>query len=209
MAHYGSWPSIERHGLLSTSSLLDVFGIQGLRRDRIESQWRSASSPIEHPKHGHAVVRDQLPLRPDLLARCLTEGMTPEEWYRTLNAHVFFWVDEPHLDTLLNARAYREFPQTVLILDTALLLERHLPAIRLSSINSGSILRGGAPRGRQTFVPVAEYQTSRLVELCVVGAVADVRELVLTVEHRWPDGQRRLLHEGRRQPSNRGAIARS
>jgi len=119
--------------------------------------------------------------------------MTPEDWYRTLNAHVFFWVDEPHLKTLLNARAYRELPQAVLVLDTARLLERHLPAVRLSSINSGSILRGGAPRGRETFLPVADHSQSRLVELCVIGAVPDVRALVLTVEHWWPDGRRELL----------------
>lgn len=193
MAHFGSWPSIERHGLLSTSSLLDVFEIQGPERDRIESRWRSTSIPIDHPEHGQAVVRDQLPLRPDLLRRCLRDGMTPEDWYRTLNAHVFFWVDEPHLKTLLNARAYRELPQAVLVLDTARLLERHLPAVRLSSINSGSILRGGAPRGRETFLPVADHSQSRLVELCVIGAVPDVRALVLTVEHWWPDGRRELL----------------
>lgn len=193
MAHFGSWPSIERLGLLSTSRLLDTFEIQGPERDRIESQWRSAPIPIEHPDNGRAVVRDQLPLRPDLLARCLTDGMTPQDWYRTLNAHVFFWVDEPHLRTLLNARAYREFPQTVLIVDTAPLLDRHLPAVRLSSINSGSILRGGAPRGTETFLPVPDYEKSRLVELCVAGAVPDVRELVVTVEHRWPDGRREIL----------------
>lgn len=193
MAHFGSWPSIERHGLLSTSRLLDVFEIHGRERDRIESRWRSTSIRIEHPEHGQAVVRDQLPLRPDLLQRCLTDGMTPEDWYRTLNAHVFFWVDEPHLKTLLNARAYRELPQTILVLDTARLLERHLPAVRLSSINSGSILRGGAPRGRETFLPVADHTQSRLVELCVTGAVTDVRALVLAVEHWWPDGRRELL----------------
>jgi hypothetical protein len=193
MAHFGSWPSIERHGLLSTSSLLDVFEIQGLERDRVESQWRSTSIPIEHPEHGRAVVRDQRPLRPDLLARCLTDGMTPADWYRTLNAHVFFWVDEPHLGTLLNARAYREFPQTVLVVDTARLLNRHLADVRLSSINSGSILRGGAPRGTGTFLPVPDYQKSRIVELCVTGAVPGIRELAVTVEHRWPDGRSEIL----------------
>lgn len=194
MAHFGSWPSIERYGLLSTSSLLDLFQIHRPERHRIESQWRSKSIPIEHPDHGRAVVRDQLPLRPDLLARCLTDGMTPEDWYRTLNAHVFFWVDEPHLDTLLNARAYRDLPQTVLVLDTARLLERHLPAVRLSSINSGSILRGGAPRGRGTFLPVSEHRMPRLVELCVVGGVPDVRKLALSVEQLAPDGGRELLY---------------
>lgn len=193
MANFGSWPSIQRHGLLSTSRLLDLYEVQGDERDRIESQWRSTSIPIENHEHGRAVVRDQLPLRPDLLGRCLTDGMTTADWYRTLNGQVFFWVDEPHLETLLNARAYRDLPHTVLVLDTARLLERHLPEVRLSSINSGSILRGGAPRGRHTFRRVSEHDSSLLVELCVLGTVPEASDLALTVEHRWPDGRRELL----------------
>jgi hypothetical protein len=197
MAHYGSWPSIQEHGLLSTSALLDLFEIHGAEREQIEAHWRGASIRIRHPRHGDAVVRDQLPLRPDHLARCLTNGLTPEDWYRILNRHVFFWVDEPHLETLLNAKAYRDLPQTVLVLDTARLIDRHLECVRLSSINSGSILRGGALRGPNTFVPVTEDRKSRLVELCVVGSVPDAKDLVMSVEHRGTDGGREQLF-GRR-----------
>ena len=32
MAHAGSWPMIQRHGLLSTTALLDLFEIGGERR---------------------------------------------------------------------------------------------------------------------------------------------------------------------------------
>ena len=35
MAECGSWPSIRRHGLLSTSALLDLYGVQGAERDVI------------------------------------------------------------------------------------------------------------------------------------------------------------------------------
>ena len=198
MAHDGSWPSIRRHGLLSTSALLDLFGVVGPKREEIEANWRPVSVPIEHPVYGQAVIRDQLPLRPNALARCLSNGMTTNEWYRTLNTHVFFWVDEPHLETLLNARAYRDHPQTVVTLDTARLLERHLSSVRLSSINSGSVLRGGALRGLETFAPVVDFGKSRLVELCVVGAVQDAEELVVSVERRLPGGRRQLLY---RSPS--------
>jgi hypothetical protein len=199
MAEFGSWPSIQKHGLLSTSALLDLFEISGSDRERIQSQWRGASIRIHHFDHGDAVVRDQLPLRPDHLARCLTDGMVPEDWYRILNRHVFFWVDEPHLDTLLNARAYRQLPHTVLVLDTARLLERHLPGVRLSSINSGSIIRGGAARGAGTLLPVTGHTKYRIVELCVVNAVPDAKELVIVVEHRWPDGRRELLYQAPRR----------
>jgi hypothetical protein len=197
MAHFESWPSIQRHGLLSTSALLDLFGVRGPERERIEAHWRGGSIRIEHPDHGAAVVRDQLPLRPDLLARCLTDGLSPSDWYRILNRHVFFWVDVPHLDVLVRAKAYRDLPQTVLVLDTAKLLERHLADVRLSSINSGSILRGGALRGPRTFQTVAEHPTYRIVELCVVGSVPDAKDLAIRVEHWWPDGRRDLLFRTR------------
>jgi hypothetical protein len=193
MAHFASWPSIEQHGLLSTTALLDVFGVRGAERERIEAEWRGDSIRIEHPDHGVAVVRDQLPLRPDHLARCLTDGLLPADWYRILNRHVFFWVDEPHLEVLIRARAYRALPQTVLVLDTAKLLERHLGDVRLSSINSGSILRGGALRGPSTFQTIAEHTKHRIVELCVVGSVPDARDLAVRVEHWWPDGRKDLL----------------
>jgi hypothetical protein len=44
-------------------------------------------------------------MRERALIKCLV-GMPPEQWYRTLNRHVFFWVASERLDTLLNARAY-------------------------------------------------------------------------------------------------------
>lgn len=195
MASFESWPLIERHGLLSTSSLLDLFEVTGAERDAIESEWRSASMPITHPIYGRAVVRDQLPLRPSLLARCLQDGLSPGDWYRVLNRHVFFWVDEGHLWTLRGAKAYRDAPQVIIEVDAAELLDRHSQDVRLSSINSGSILRGGAARGSGTFRTIAEHSSSRVVELCVVGAVPDIRELAIQAWHHWPDDQIRYLFQ--------------
>jgi hypothetical protein len=194
MADFGSWPSIERHGLLSTTALLDLFEIVGEQRDSIEARWRPASVVIEHPEHGRAVIRDQLPLRPDLLRRCLTDGLAPADWYRTLNGHVFFWADRPHLETLVHARAYRDFPQTVIIVDTARLLARYLDRVRLSSINSGSIIRGGALRGPNTFRSIQEHASYRVVELCVAGGVTALLDAVVSAEHVWPDGRIEVLH---------------
>src|SRR2546429_180882 len=36
MAEAGSWPSVEQHGLLSTSALLDLFEVTGEKRRDIE-----------------------------------------------------------------------------------------------------------------------------------------------------------------------------
>jgi hypothetical protein len=42
LAEAGSWPSIERHGLLSVSALLDLFEVDGNRREELESQVRQS-----------------------------------------------------------------------------------------------------------------------------------------------------------------------
>ena len=91
MAEDHSWPSIERHGLLSTSALLDLYEISGAARRAIESARRASSVTITHQRHGTAVVRDQKPMHESALARCLDDEMTPAQWYRLLNAKVFFW----------------------------------------------------------------------------------------------------------------------
>jgi hypothetical protein len=71
MAERGSWPSIRRHGLLSTTALLDRFEISGRERTSIEARRRSASITLSRPALGSAVVRDQLPMDDRGLSRCL------------------------------------------------------------------------------------------------------------------------------------------
>src|SRR5580700_3745553 len=102
MADAESWPSIQKHGLLSTSSLLDLFGISGKERRDIESTRRPNSVEITSPKYGRAVVRDQKPLSESKLAKSLS-GCTVPEWYRLLNKRVFFWLTKSRLQTLLSA----------------------------------------------------------------------------------------------------------
>ena len=53
MAAEGSWPSIQQHGLLSTSALLDFFEIEGGEREKIEDRHR----PKSHPRHEPAPLR--------------------------------------------------------------------------------------------------------------------------------------------------------
>ena len=106
MAECGSWPSIKRHGLLSTSALLDLFGGQRCgATSGIESHVALQESvTVEHPEHGVAVIRDQRPMPPKALELVL-DGMTPSEWYQLLNGKTFFWVCERDLKKLLNASA--------------------------------------------------------------------------------------------------------
>ena len=71
MAEAESWDSIQAKGLLSTSALLDLFEVNGQERFAIESCHRPKSVTIEHPKHGRAVIRDQIPMREGSLLKCL------------------------------------------------------------------------------------------------------------------------------------------
>src|SRR5438105_1634732 len=139
MAEVDSWPSIQRHGLLSTSALLDLFQMSGPERDAIESQRRPESVTIRHPRFGTAVIRDQKPLRDEALKGCL-RGMTVPDWYCTLNSKVFFWLTQARLETFLTARAYRSSDHVVITVDTARLIDQHLDRLRLSTINSGATL---------------------------------------------------------------------
>ena len=69
MAEDGSWESIRERGLLSTTALLDLFGVDGERRQAIESARRPEMVAVEHPKLGTALVRDNKPMQEKALLR--------------------------------------------------------------------------------------------------------------------------------------------
>ena len=196
MAEAGSWPGIHRHGLLSTSALLDLFEVDGNLRATLESARRPESVILTHPVHGTAVIRDQIPLREGPLRQCLI-GMTPVEWYRELNRRVFFWLHETRVVGLLRGQAYRGRPHDVLTIDTASLVAAYEDQITLAPINTGSTIYNPRPRGVGTFLPIADYpfddwrrrrsRRSAVAELAVAGAVPDVVNHTLVVESRQAD----------------------
>src|SRR5260370_23479191 len=71
MAEAGSWASIQRHGLLGTGALLDLFEVTAEKRRPILTQQRTQDVTITHPEHGRAVIRDQKPLNRAKLEGCL------------------------------------------------------------------------------------------------------------------------------------------
>src|SRR5580692_4537628 len=77
MAERGSWPSIKKHGLLSTSALLDAVGLKGADRRRIESERRPENVTLKHKGFGEVVIRDQKPMDDSGLIRCLQDGIKP------------------------------------------------------------------------------------------------------------------------------------
>ena len=197
MAEAGSWHSIQEHGLLSTTALLDLFEVDVTDRRRMESEWRQNSIPITHPMHGTAVIRDQRPMPPSKLVNNLV-NMTPEQWYEFLNRKTFFWADWSRLRNLLNAYAYRNRVHSVLTVDTESLLTRHRDEISLCAINSGFVYHGGK-RGRETFKEIASFPSgSRVWELAVEYSVPDVANLVIRVEDWQRDSRLRILWDRER-----------
>ncbi|MBE7211679.1 MAG: hypothetical protein INR65_11735, partial [Gluconacetobacter diazotrophicus] len=157
MAEAGSWPSIRRHGLLSTAALLDLYGVSGAERERIERRRRPDCVRLEAAGLDGAVVRDQKPLGEAGLSRCLRGGMAPADWYALLNARVFFWLSRRRRDGLRAARPYRHGAHDMLELDARSLVAVHRERIGLAPINTGFTGRAPAPRGSDTFRSIADY----------------------------------------------------
>lgn len=204
MAEDGAWPSIRDHGLLSTSALLDLYGVTGAARDAVEAQRRPAGFRLERPGLPGATVRDQLPMSDAGLARCLDDELAPSDWYRLLNGRVFFWPSAKRLERLLGARAYRGKAQTVLTLDTASLLAAHGTRVELSPINSGATIFSGPRRGLGTFLPLARYPLAQwrakrgaadaVVEVTVTGGVPDAAAHTLRVQRVLGGVTEEILH---------------
>jgi Family of unknown function (DUF7002) len=199
MAESDSWDGINKHGLLSTSSLLTLFEIAGDERRKIELCKREGSKEITHERHGRAVIRDQKPIVESKLRTALGGHMTPEEWYGLLNGKVFFWLTVERLTTLLSAREYRSKPHLVLTLETLPLASAYENSITLTSINSGNTLPIAHPRGRATFKNMKDYPFAErvkrglyytVVELAVEGGVPNVLDYTISAELMSSDGNR-------------------
>lgn len=191
MANAGVWGSIRQRGLLSTTALLDLYGVSGATRYRIESCHRPKSVELCHPNHGRVTIRDQAPMRPSQLEKCL-DGMTCREWYELLNRKAFLWATAARVQALLGAKLYRNGEHTVITIDTRSFLSAHSGSTSLSPINSGSTLYKPVRRGRFTFLPIAEYPfedrrkkrgiANAIAELAVDYSIPDLVEHTIAVE---------------------------
>jgi hypothetical protein len=203
MAEANIWPSIRKHGLLSTTELLDLFEVNGKERRAIEEVHRPDSVTIRHEKHGTAVIRDQKPMREGALQKCL-RGMSAQQWYKLLNGQVFFWVTAERVETLLNARAYRDHAHTVITVETGGLVSKYADRIFLSPINSGSTIYNPRERGCDTFRRFSDYPfeqrralrgiANAVAECAVLRGVPDLRDFVMRVEHRQGSRTLEVLH---------------
>lgn len=203
MAHVNSWPSIQRHGLLSTSALLDLYEIGGKQRRQIETTRRPSNVTISHPKYGIAVIRDQIPIREKALEACLV-GLSPPQFFKLLNKRVFFWLTEARLKGLLNARAYRANEHCVLTIDTRSLLMEYAAHVKLAAINTGATLYNPPKRGADVFLPIGKYPflerkktrgvANAIAELTVEIPITDIVTHLRSAKIMQADKTIRVLH---------------
>jgi hypothetical protein len=138
--------SIEQLGLLSASDLIERAGLPAV--------WHERHRPHRLVLPDGVVLRDQKPMPPTALKRCL-RGMTPEEWYRLLNSKIFLWIDLDRLNRQRNACG--RFSQILYVVKTEKLLEHYASSVELTPINSGNARRRPAVRGTKTFVPYPDW----------------------------------------------------
>jgi hypothetical protein len=197
LAEAANFDSIQRYGLLSASALLELARIRGEERIRLEARQRTIHTKLPNGTY----LRDQKPMPPQALARCLV-GMEPADWYGLINSKVFFWVDPDRLNRQRRACGLR--PQIVLVIDTKRLLGRYAELAAVSPINTGNARRKAAPRGQSTFVRYAAWSESgweneatgvgtpprprshRPVELTIDGAVPDILDFVVRLHQLGP-----------------------
>ena len=188
MAQRGSWPAIQERGLLSTTALLDLYGVKGEAREAIEIRHRPESVELSASGLPVAVVRDQIPMSDKGLRKALPARLQPSDWYAILNSRVFFWLTEDRLHRLLQAGAYRDKEHDVLEIDTRSLIEVHRERVWLCPYNSGSTVMNPVPRDESTFARIGDYpyqnwrqkrkRGERVVELTVEYSVPDLAKHV-------------------------------
>ena len=187
MADGASWGGLQRHGLLCTAAIVQLFEVPSESAVRILQRQRTESVRIEHPVHGKAVIRDQKPLNRKKLEGCLKD-CSFEHWLEMLNSRVFFWLTRERLLTLMCAREYCAQTHVVLTLDTLSLVQDFSESITLAPMNTGNARPFAHPRGLQTFSHISQYPfAARLprgpyytvVELAVEGGIPNLAKYLV------------------------------
>ena len=164
LADAENWPLIEREGLLSTDALIKRCGLRGKSAEPYRA-YRDRGLQLP----SGAWIRDQRPMPPAALERCLDPDLDPISWYALLNAKVFFWLSVARLDRHRAACGKR--PQVIIVIDMPALLARHGARAYVTPFNVGNARRRAAARGRRTFVPIEAWRATRWLAETPAGHV--------------------------------------
>ena len=185
LADERNWQSIQTDGLLSATKLFESANLhEWIRCHRTDN--------IQLPNG--VVIRDQKPMPPAALARCLAHGLTAADWYAQLNRHVFFWID---LERLNRQRQACKTPQYIMIIDANCLLKNYATRAAVTPFNTGNARRVPAKRCLESFVPYDMWINSgwdseaialatkprplshKPVELTIIDAVPNIFDFVI------------------------------
>lgn len=155
--------------LLSTEAIVNLSSLDDNTKSEFLSQRRKSHETIEIGEHKYH-IRDQRPISPLNLVKCLTTGFSVKDFFRMLNNRVFFWPTIKRLNSHYKRYA-RENPIIIMVsTDELLKINPHSEFCRLNSgaTRSNSHLKGAPPeRGNGTFLPAEEFKYT-------VGKVAEV-----------------------------------
>lgn len=179
-----NWDLICKHGLLSTTALLDLFEYQGHKRFEIESNLRAREICITHPVHGEAVIRDQAPMQDRSALEKSLVGLSAQQWFELLNKKTFFWTDSIGLNRMLGAKLYQSRTHYVFTVNTQKLINRYADKLTLCPFNSGSLYGKNAEKQRSinTFRPISHHSEPWATELAVEYSVPDIFDLTICVD---------------------------
>lgn len=162
--------SIDRHGLRSSVDLADALQFDPDEQDAALGRRRLCIQQIRG-----ASLRDQHTAPESKMKSCLVK-IAPAEWLGLLNAKIFFFLSEER--ALRLAGSYADYQNTILETDTRALLADHAADVTVCRINSGSFLFRAVPRGRDSFIPLANfvYESSRNIpaELTLPGPIPNI-----------------------------------
>ncbi len=197
LAAADAWPSIQRHGLLSSNHILHKFGVDDSLARKIELHRLRSSYRLTSKSHGSFTLRDRTTLSHATLRATLDSSCTPEEWIDLLSQRVFFFAQQKSLQNLLRAPLNRELSHVVLDVDTKKLFQLYSSTIQLSDINTGYTKRKAARRGLFTFQSPATYRRTgnrQIIEVTVLNSVVNILPLLQRAILCRPGGIEELLH---------------
>lgn len=161
--------SIREHGLMSAAALADRYGFTPEEREACIARRRLCNQEL----HG-ITLRDQHAAQESKMKTCLV-GVSIPDWLALLNSRVFFFVELKKAQRM--ADTYAAYPNLLLEVDTKALLERHAKASFVCRFNSGSFLFKPTPRGRASYIPMADFELRKKsipAELTVNEAILNI-----------------------------------
>jgi hypothetical protein len=174
MTNATAWPLIRQHGLLSAKAICKLEGLSNDETLRQIRTYRSRKVFI-----GKFILRDQKPLRPHNLVRNLADsGLNSEDWCELLNERVFFATKEMFIRQL--RQSYIDEPVTILVVETAKLLDCHRDTAQLCRYNSGASRMPNHLKSRAIFQTL-DSATHPPKELTIMDAIPNIEPLLREV----------------------------